>query len=166
MIQSSFCLQEVLGSVSRFYIEWSLSAWRLLQRLTTHSLGGQCTWFPFKILARSALPHGTLYSCRRHREVHGGAYIWFTQEAVTTKYGCHWCLHTNRAHHLTNSGEQCVWRTHVSNDVRAHRNVSFVCALVCPCGDAWESHPISKLFLRLCLLLFIIPHLDKPVGEV
>lgn len=57
---------------------------------------GQCIWFPFQILARSVLPHGSLYSCRRHREVHDGAYIWFTLEAVTTKYGCHWCLHTNR----------------------------------------------------------------------
>lgn len=39
MLQSSFCLQEVLGSVSRFYTVWLLSAWRLLQRLTAHSLG-------------------------------------------------------------------------------------------------------------------------------
>lgn len=39
MLRSSFCLQEVLGSVSRFYIVWLLSAWRLLQRLTAHSLG-------------------------------------------------------------------------------------------------------------------------------
>jgi hypothetical protein len=25
---------------------------------------------------------------------------------------------------------------------------------------------MAKFFLRLCLLLFIIPHVDKPVGEV